>query len=106
MFGKPEWFREKKIGWGIVPITWRGWGYSALWMFDMAGPFVALLARHQVVESLIWLAASMGTLLFDVRQILKAKRKPDDAEVLYIGEEEETHTEQLATQHYNLQLRQ
>lgn len=104
MFGKPEWFREKKIGWGVVPITWQGWGYSALWMLVLACPFMALLARGQAVESLIWLVAAMGTLLFDVRQILRAKTTPDDAEVLYIGDEE-SDGERLTTRNYKLQLR-
>ena len=24
MFGKPQWFRPKAFGWGLVPITWQG----------------------------------------------------------------------------------
>lgn len=27
MIGKPAWFRPRKAGWGIYPITWQGWVY-------------------------------------------------------------------------------
>jgi len=106
MFGNPEWFREKRIGWGVVPTAWQGWGYTAVWTLVMACPFMALLARQQVAESLVWLAASMGALLLDVRQILKAKRRTvdDAADVLYIGDEE-TDADRLATRNYDLSLR-
>lgn len=105
MFGNPEWFRERKIGWGVVPVSWRGWGYVAAWIAVMAVPFMALLSRELLAESLVWLAASMGTLLLDVHQILKAKRQAERAEnVLYIGEEE-TDAERLSTRNYDLSLR-
>ena len=31
MFGKPQWFREKKLGWGLTPVTWQGWVYALVW---------------------------------------------------------------------------
>jgi hypothetical protein len=27
MFGKPEWFTYRVVGWGIAPKTWQGWVY-------------------------------------------------------------------------------
>ena len=106
MFGNPDWFREKQIGWGIVPIAWQGWRYVALWTLVMACPFAALLAFQLAPESLIWLALSMSALLLDVRQILKSKRRSLDnaGDVLYIGDEE-SDDERLATRHFDLSLR-
>ena len=62
MFGKSEWFRPKAIGWGLHPITWQGWAYSLAWIGVIAAPFVALVARKQAPEAMIWLTASLGAL--------------------------------------------
>ena len=105
MFGNPDWFREKRIGWGVVPIAWQGWGYVGLWTLGMACPFAALLAFQLAPEAFIWLTVSMSALLLDVRQILKSKKRSLDASgVLFIGEEV-TEAESLATSRYDLSLR-
>ena len=70
MFGKPGWFRPKTFGWGLTPVCWQGWVYTAIWCSVMVGPFVLLISRHRWLEGFIWLAASLGGLLFDVRAIL------------------------------------
>ncbi len=43
MFGKPEWFRPKSFGWGLTPITWQGWLYTAAWSAVMIVPFIGLI---------------------------------------------------------------
>ena len=89
MFGQPSWFREKKFGWGLVPVTWQGWGYAAIWSGVLIAPFMLLVGRHLAFEALIWLGASVSMLLWDVRQILRAKRESSPVDdVLYIGDEE------------------
>lgn len=103
MFGKPDWFKEKRIGWGITPICRQGWGYTAVWVGVLTMPFVLLISQHLVFESLVWLAAAMGALVWDVRQILAAMR-PADEDVLYI-EETETVSEQFATRNFDFRLR-
>ena len=115
MFGKPQWFRPKAIGWGLTPITWQGWGYTTLWAAAIAGPFVLLLASGKPVESLIWASLGLGALVYDVRQILiamnppkpaavaAAPAKPDD-NVLYIMDDSQTHA-RVAPRGYNLQAR-
>lgn len=76
MFGKPEWFRPKRLGWGLVPITWQGWAYTAVWMLAIAAPFWLLTERHQPLEATTWLVFGIGALLYDVRSILREIRNP------------------------------
>ena len=74
MFGKPHWFRAKSFGWGLVPIRWQGWVYSAAWIAAIGLPFVLLLLRHQPLEAAAWLSLSVGALTYDVWQILGVVR--------------------------------
>jgi hypothetical protein len=115
MFGKPQWFRAKAIGWGLTPISWQGWGYTALWTAAIAGPFVLLLGRHQPLEALTWAGLGIVALAYDVRQILLAMNPPKSApvaavaaqgedNVLYITDDEQTHP-RVATPGFNLQAR-
>lgn len=113
MFGKPQWFRPKRIGWGIVPVTWQGWGYTLAWSGAMVLPFLVLLGRRQPVEAMLWMGLSIGALSYDVWNILRTYRTPTkpatlvknsrpagtshDDHVLYIGE-----SEAVATQNYSL----
>ena len=89
MLGKPKWFREKRFGWGLVPISLQGWIYTLVWSGVVGGPFALLVSLQLPVEALIWLLAAISLLVWDVQQILRAKRViPDD--VLYIGDDENT----------------
>jgi len=74
MFGKPEWFRPKRFGWGLTPITWQGWVYTAIWSLVMIVPFLLLLLRSQSPEAMLWLTATIALLLWDVYLILRAMR--------------------------------
>ena len=103
MFGKPDWFEKKRLGWGIRPICRQGWSYTALWLGVLVLPFVLLISERLVVESLVWLAAAMGALVWDVRQILAAM-SPTDEDVLYI-DETETLSEQFDTRKFDFRLR-
>lgn len=103
MFGKPDWFKKKQRGWGITPICRQGWSYTALWVGVLVLPFVLLIGQHLVAESLVWLAAGTGALVWDVRQILAAMH-PADKDVLYI-DETETVSEQFASRNFDFRLR-
>jgi len=103
MFGKPDWFKKKQPGWGITPICRQGWCYTGLWLGVLIVPFLLLLGQHLAVESLVWLAAAMGALVWDVRQVLAAMR-PANEDVLYI-DETETLSEQFATRNFDFRLR-
>src|SRR5438045_456492 len=76
MFGKPQWFRAKSIGWGLVPIRWQGWIYAACWAAGIALPFMLLLTRHQPLEATAWLGLAISGLLYDVWQILRVIQAP------------------------------
>jgi hypothetical protein len=67
-------------------------------------PFLLLIVQHLAVESLVWLIAAMGTLAWDVRQILIAMRRAAEDDVLYI-DESETLSEQFATRNFEFRLR-
>jgi hypothetical protein len=110
MFGKPQWFRPKTIGWGImVPATWQGWLYTSGWAGAIGLPFFLLVMREQPLEALAWLGVSIGAMVYDVWQMRRsvasrtvAGGKQDD-NVLYILDSQPG--QQAATRNYNLQVR-
>jgi hypothetical protein len=111
MFGDPAWFRAKTIGWGLVPTRWQGWAYTGLWAVAITVPFVMMLSRHLVPEALVWVGASIGALVWDVRNILRAMHAPapvavavEKTDVLYIGDDQADPT-RLATRNFDLQVR-
>ena len=81
MFGKPQWFRYKRVGWGLHPISWQGWAYTAAWTAVMLAPFMVLLTSRGAMEALVWLTASIALLVWDVRQIHRAKRAAEESRV-------------------------
>jgi len=116
MFGKPDWFRPKAFGWGLVPITWQGWAYSAAWLGVVGLPFIVLAARHQGLEAMVWLGLSGGALVYEMRQVLRgfgASTTPAvatsggaaklDDNVLYITDSRPGQG--VATRNYHLQVR-
>jgi hypothetical protein len=109
MFGKPDWFVEKKIGWGLTPITWQGWLYTLAWVGVIVVPFLMLTTRGLVPEGVIWMTASIGALVWDVRNILRTMHAGDSqsadnsSPVYYIGDDEDAS--HMATRNYDLRLR-
>ena len=107
MFGKPNWFRSKAFGWGLTPITWQGWAYTAVWGGLLVAPFWLFITSHRELEAVVWLVCGSGLLIYDVRSILTAMKppvvkKPQD-DVLYIGPE--SGAAELATRKYDMRLR-
>src|SRR4051794_23842724 len=76
MFGNPTWFRAKTIGWGLIPTRWQGWAYTGAWAAAITVPSIVLLSRQLLPEALVWLGASTGALVWDVRNILRAMHAP------------------------------
>lgn len=100
MFGKPEWFRDKKVGWGLVPVRWQGWVYSVIWCLVLAGPFALLVTRENIVGGVVWAAVMLAALVWDVRQIKRSRQLPTTApakkdSVLYIGDDDTLSTKNL-----------
>lgn len=116
MFGKPQWFRPKSIGWGLQPVAWQGWGYTALWCAALAGPFTLLIVRSQPLEALAWLGIGIAALVYDVKQILYAIKHPafpraatatpdrQDDNILYILDDGQPQ-QPVVTRGYNLRMR-
>ncbi|WP_254513272.1 hypothetical protein [Anatilimnocola floriformis] len=115
MFGDPNWFRPKTVGWGLKPITWQGWGYAATWIGVITVPFLLMLSWHMPTQSLVWLAVMSGGLFYDVRDIRKQIQRAQfqaaapppvaaDKDVLYIGDSD-SGTRPLATRNYSLKLK-
>jgi hypothetical protein len=108
MFGKPDWFKDKKVGWGLTPIKWQGWAYTLVWGAVIAGPFLLLISRENGMGAGVWMLAAMGGLIWDVWQIKRARYAPPVAAakkkepVLYIGDDEAT---ELSTKNLDMQLR-
>ena len=80
MFGNPQWFRAKAVGFGLIPIRWQGWAYSAAWAGTIGMPFWLLTTRHQSLEALLWLALGTGALAHDVWKIWIALHPPRQAQ--------------------------
>lgn len=72
MFGKPQWFRKKRWGWGLTPTCWQGWCYVLVWVVVIDVPFVAFLVRGQPSAAAAWLIAAIAVLLWDVAKIIRA----------------------------------
>ncbi|HTN77619.1 MAG TPA: hypothetical protein VL096_20315, partial [Pirellulaceae bacterium] len=102
MFGKPEWFKKKTWGWGLTPITRQGWVYTFVSSGIITIPFLVLLFSRGVPEAVIWLAAGVGMLVWDVRQIMQAMTPPKPKDVLYIGDDE---PDSVQTRQLDLKLR-
>jgi hypothetical protein len=66
MFGKPEWFTYRVLGWGIAPRTWQGWVY----LFAFLGLLFALvLSPVPEGPKNVLLATLLGLFLADVLAI-------------------------------------
>ena len=111
MFGKPSWFRKKRVGWGLRPVSWKGWMYAAVWVAVICGPFAALLAQRLLFESLVWVVTMMVAMLWDVGHVMrqmdtKNVASQDVAEdILVIDENTEPDPSYYATRSYDLRLR-
>lgn len=99
MFGKPAWFVPKKSGWGLTPVTWQGWVYTAAWLGAITLPFSSLMLLQRFPEALIWLIASLGLLLWDVRAVLREMRWTDPNVVVI-----DDHDGNVQTENYELRV--
>ena len=100
MFGKPEWFRDKTFGWGLVPVAWQGWVYTAVWFAVLVIPFMLLLNRENPLGACVWLGAMIAAMFADVWHIKRARLAASGPEkskepLLYIGDEEAVSTKNL-----------
>jgi hypothetical protein len=116
MFGNPNWFRPKTMGWGLTPIRWQGWAYALTWIGVIGLPFVSMLWWEMAPQALVWLGVMTGGLIYDVRDIRRQMQQVSfqangpaapiaaDKDVLYIGDSD-AGTRPLATRNYSLKLK-
>jgi hypothetical protein len=73
MFGKPEWFtRRKYLGWGIMPKTWQGWAYIAVFLAPVVVEkyVLHLSASAEQTFLLVWIVIFLAD-VFDIMMHLK-----------------------------------
>lgn len=102
MFGKPEWFRKKKTGWGLIPVATQGWAWAGGWLAAIVLPFWALVAADKTPEAGLWMAALIGLCVWEVRRIIKALDAAEASNVLHINDDNADH---VVTRKYDLHLR-
>lgn len=105
VFGKPEWFRPKSIGWGLTPVKWQGWIFAASWLAAILFPFIYLISHSLLPEAFTWVALSLAALIREVAQILnqtagQRQKQPDSTR-----EHDPAGGGQVATRYFDLQLR-
>jgi len=104
MFGKSEWFRLKTRGWGLRPVNWRGWAYALTWTLVIAMPFCSLAIFGRAPEAFIWLLATGGMLVWDVRQLRAAMKKTQDARDIEFLDESQPGQSTLATRGFRMRV--
>ena len=108
MFGKPEWFRETAKGLKLVPAAWQGWAYAGGWAALLLLPTLLLLVQGKPIEMLVWLAASGGLGVWDVKTLrsrVVGKPSADQEDEVLVIDENETESARFATRHYDLRYR-
>ncbi len=105
MFGKPNWFQVKFGGWGLLPCCWQGWTYTATWLAVVAAPFLLFQILHQAPESYVWLAAALGGVIWDVRELRRAMAGPATLPKDVFVIDDDTDISQLTTQNFDMNLR-
>ena len=84
MFGKPEWFRESKVKWALVPRGKQGWAYYGTWAAVVFVPMILMRVGNLWPESFIWMAVAALAFAADFWRLAKDK----------------SHQEELANLHY------
>jgi hypothetical protein len=104
MFGKAEWFKKGRLSWGMIPVCWQGWLYLATWLAVVLLPFFFLRRNLLMVESLIWMGASLAAAGLDARAVLRTLQRVEPSEDALRDAESESVSEELATRNYEFRL--
>ena len=82
MFRKTEWFRPKRLGWGIFPITWQGWVYTMFWAFALTIPLLAATLAEMWFWGSFVFTAVLVLIIRDVKKILDEIELSDAQKIL------------------------
>ena len=52
----PVWFGQKRVGWGLRPVTWQGWLLTVIYLL-LCYAVAEMLAAHHIVFFVIGLVA-------------------------------------------------
>ncbi len=77
MFGKPHWFKRRRFGWGLTPVSWQGWIYVLMWILLLLAPYLWVLFTAGLWPATALEFVLIALLVVDTWQILRAM-KPDD----------------------------
>ena len=105
VFGRPEWFRPKSVGWGLTPVKWQGWVFAASWSVVTLFPFIYLMCHSLLPEAFTWVVLSLAALIREVAQILNQIAGQRQRDVDSIRAHVPAEGGQVATRHFDLQLR-
>lgn len=105
VFGKPEWFRPKSIGWGLTPVKWQGRIFAAGWSAAILFPFIYLISHSLLPEAFAWVVLSLAALIREVTQILNQTAGQWQKHPGSIRAHDPAGDGQVATRHFDLQLR-
>ncbi len=104
MFGKPEWFKKKVLGWGLTPVSWQGWVYALVWAGVITGPFTYMIVNEMIVQSIVWLVAGILAITYDVYLILQAMEAEERKKLFFIGEDGDDA--KVVTKNFDLEVRE
>lgn len=77
MFGKPHWFKPRRLGWGLTPVAWQGWVYVLVWTAVLLGPYLCLLYVTGLWPASVLELFLIALLVVDTWDILRAIKRDD-----------------------------
>ena len=70
-----QWFRPKRFGWGVQPISIKGWGYLLLWTAILLVPGFLMVRVRKPIFGFIWISSATVAMTVDVWFILRQIKK-------------------------------
>ncbi|MDD2483060.1 MAG: hypothetical protein PHE32_00205 [Candidatus Shapirobacteria bacterium] len=77
MIGNPKWFTLRKYtGWGLTPITWQGWLYTALFVAPIAIlESISVAQNFKTIFTTVWIIIFLADIFHIMTQLKKDERE-------------------------------
>lgn len=77
MIGKAKWFTLRKYtGWGLTPVTWQGWLYTALFVAPIAIlESISVAQNFKTVFTTVWVIIFLADIFHIMIQLKKDERE-------------------------------
>ena len=77
MIGNPKWFTLRKYtGWGLTPVTWQGWLYTALFVAPIAIlESISVAQNFKTVFTTVWVIIFLADIFHIMIQLKKDERE-------------------------------